>query len=85
MTKEEEMFIKKEDCKYFETLSKNLDEARRKKFLDILIKEGTKKTGEDISKVKVVGDEIFDVRGIDSKEFITRTMIKKAYKTAKEE
>jgi hypothetical protein len=46
---------------------------------------GSKRAGQDISKIKIVGDEIFDVQGIEPGEFITRTMIKKAYKEAKEE
>jgi hypothetical protein len=40
--------------------------------------------GDDISKIKIVGDEIFDVQGIEPGEFITRTMTNKAYKAAKE-
>jgi hypothetical protein len=79
------MYIKKGDFSYFETLNKDLDEGKRKKFLAVLLQGGARKTGEDITKIQVVGDEIFDERGIDPKEFITRTMIKHAYKTAKEE
>ena len=79
------MYIKKEDFGYFEGLHKSLDEARRKKFLDILLKAGSKKIGEDISKIQVVDDSIYDERGIEPGEFITRTMIKKAYKAVKEE
>lgn len=77
------MYIKKEDFKYFEGLYKGLDEERRKKFLDAIQKSGSKRTGTDITKIQVVGDEIFDERGIDPSEFITKTMIKKAYKAAK--
>ena len=77
------MYIKKEDFKYFEGLYKGLDEERRKKFLDAIQKSGSKRTGTDITKIQVVGDEIFDERGIDPSEFITKTMIKKAYKSAK--
>jgi hypothetical protein len=83
--KEGGLYIKKEDFNYFESLYKSLDEAKRKRFLDILVKVGSKRAGEDISKIKIVGDEIFDVQGIEPGEFITRTMIKKAYKEAKEE
>jgi hypothetical protein len=79
------MYIKKEDFNYFEGLYKSLDEAKRKKFLDALLKAGVKRSGGDISKIQVVGDEIFDERGIEPGEFIARTMIKKAYKAAKEE
>ena len=79
------MYIKKEDFKYFEELYKSLEETKRKKFLDILLKEIGKKAGEYVKKIQVVGDEIFDERGIEPHEFITRTMIKKAYKAAKAE
>ena len=79
------MYIRKEDFTYFEGLYKSLDGAKRKRFLEVLLKEGSKRTGEDIiSKIKIVGEEIFDVQGIEPGEFITRTMIKKAYKAAKE-
>jgi hypothetical protein len=70
------MYIKKEDFNYFEGLYKSLDEAKRKRFLDILVKAGSKRIGTDISKIQVVTDEIYDVRGIKHREFITRTLIK---------
>lgn len=79
------MYIKKEDFGYFEGLYKSLDEAKRKRFLELLLKEGSKRVGEDISKIQVVDDSIYDERGIEAGEFITRTMIKKAYKESKEE
>lgn len=79
------MYIKKEDFSYFEGLYKGLDEEKKKKFSALLLKAGSVRSGEDvINKIQVVYDEIFDVRGIDPTEFITRTMIKKAYKAAKE-
>ena len=79
------MYIKKEDFGYFEGLYKSLDEARRKRLLDILLKAGSKRIGEDISKIQVVDDSIYDEKGIEQGEMITRTMIKKAYKEAKGE
>jgi hypothetical protein len=80
------MYIKKEDFSYLEELYKSLDEGKRKGFLNIFLKAGSKRGGNtDIGKIQVVGDEIFDSRGIEPHEFITRTMIKKAYKEAKEE
>lgn len=79
------MYIKKEDFNYFEELYKSLEETKRQRFLDILLKEIGKRAGENIKKIQVVGDEIFNERGIEPHEFITRTMIKKAYKAAKEE
>lgn len=78
------MYIKKEDFGYLETLYKGIDGVNKKKFLDILLKSAGKKSGAEISNIKVVGDEIFDERGIEEGEMITRTMIKRAYKEAKE-
>ena len=78
------MYIKKEDFSYLEGLYRTLQEDKRKRFLDILLKTLGKKAGEDISKIKIIGDEIFDVQGIEPSEIITRTLIKKAYKEAKE-
>ncbi len=78
------MYIRKEDFSYFEGLYKSLDEEKSKKFLDILIKQVGKRSGTDVNKIQVVGDEIFDTRGIEPQEFVTRTMIKRAYKEAKE-
>lgn len=77
------MYIKKEDFGYFEGLYKSLDETKRKRFLDILLKAGSKRIGEDISRIQVVDDSIYDERGIEPGEMITRTMIKKAYKEAR--
>ncbi len=74
------MFIKKEDFNYFEGLYKGLDDLQQKKFLSELLKAGVKRSGESIAKIQLVGDEIFNERGIDPSEMITRTMIKKAYK-----
>jgi hypothetical protein len=75
------MFIKKEDFSYLEKLCHYLDEEGQKRFLMHLTKSLAAKTGEDILKtIKVVGDGIFDRQGVDSKEWVSRTMIKKAYK-----
>lgn len=79
------MYIKKEDLSYFENLSKSLDEEKRKIFLNIILKAVSKKIGAEVGKVSVVDDSIFDERGVEPQQFITRTMIKKAYKEAKEE
>lgn len=84
INEEKRMYIKKEDFSYLEGLYKTLQEDKRKKFLDVLLKAVEKKVGEDISKIKIIGDEIFDVQGIEPEEIITRTLIKKAYKEAKE-
>ena len=47
------------------------------------MKAGTDRTGQEVGKINVVDGSVFDERGIESKKFITRTMIKKAYKEAK--
>lgn len=79
------MYIKKEDFAYFEGLYNGLSELRRKKFLETLVKESSKKAGINISKIQIVGDEIFNEKSIEPDKIITRTAIKKAYKIAKEE
>ncbi len=78
------MYIKQEDFDYLQGLCKSLDEEKKSKLLTILRKAGSKKIGEEVGKINVVDDSIFDERGIEPGEFITRTMIKKAYKEAKE-
>ena len=78
------MFIREEDFSYFDRLYKSLDASQREKFLSVLLKASGERSGETVSKINVVGDEIFDSRGIEPREFITRTMIRKAYKAAKE-
>ena len=78
------MYTMKKDFAYLEGLHKSLDEVKQKKFMELLLKAGSKKVGEDVGKIKVVDDSLFDERGIEPQEFITRTMIKKAYKAAKE-
>ena len=84
------MYIRKEDFAYFESLCKSLqdqrkNDQRKERFLNILVKTGTDRTGQEVGKISVVDDSVFDERGIEPKELITRTMIKKAYKEAKGE
>lgn len=84
MNKSKPMFIKKEDYKYLEVLCQSLDGDTRERFLKILTKSASVRAGEDVlSKIRVVGDEIVGERGTDPSEWVTRTMIKKAYKEAK--
>lgn len=78
------MFIKKEDFAYLENLNKGLDEAGKKRFMEILRKSAASRAGEEVKKIQVVDDDIFDILAIEPVQFVTRTMIKKAYKTAKE-
>ncbi|MBI3391732.1 MAG: hypothetical protein HY039_00945 [Nitrospirae bacterium] len=79
------MYIAQEDFRYLETLMKGLDEETRRAFHDRLSREAAGKAGKmDIGKIKVVGEDIRDRQGIDPVEWMTRTMIKKAYREAKE-
>lgn len=77
------MYIKQEDFNYMEGLYRTLEGQNRRKFLDLIIKQQNEKAGEFADKVKVVGEDIFDKQAIDPGEFITRTAIKKAYKTVR--
>jgi hypothetical protein len=79
------MYIKKSDYRYFETLYNNLDKRRQRQFVKILQETAGEKAGEDIEVIRVVDDEGLDPEEFPADEFITRTMIKKAYKAAKEE
>ena len=79
------MFIKKEDFKYLEVLSQGLDVDTKKRFLKLLVQAASVKVGEDLlGKIKVVGDEIIGERVTEPSEWVTITMIKKAYKEAKQ-
>lgn len=79
------MFIKKDDFKYLETLCQGLDGETRKRFLKLLAQAASVRAGEDLlGKIKVVGDEIIGEQGTEPSEWVTRTMIKKAYKEAKQ-
>lgn len=79
------MFIKKEDFKYLETLCLGLDGETRKRFLKLLAQAASVRAGEDLlGKIKVVGDEIIGEQSTEPSEWVTRTMIKKAYKEAKQ-
>ena len=49
----------------------------KKYFWTSLVKAGTDRTAEEVGKINIVDDSVFDERGIEPKEFITRTMIKK--------
>ena len=80
------MYIKEQDFKYFENLSKELDEKKRERFKELLVEACSEKTGKrDIGKIKVINAIFLIQNEIDNCEIVTRTMIKKAYKTAKKE
>lgn len=78
------MYIKNEDFDYLKNLLNGLNEEVKKKFMSTLLKTGNERVGEEMKKIKVVGEDISDRQVIDQKEFITRTMIKKVYREAKE-
>jgi hypothetical protein len=78
------MYIKTEDHTYFMGLFNSLDEKGQQKLLSNLQKAGGERSGADVSKIRVVDDSIYNVQAVDPSELITRTMIKKAYKAAKE-
>ena len=49
------MYIKEQDFKYFENLSKELDEKNRERFKELLVEACSEKTGKrDIGKIKVI-------------------------------
>jgi hypothetical protein len=76
------MFITKEDFRYFERLHTGLKDLRGTRFLNILLKSGGRVNHPN--QFCVVEDDILDQRGIEPQELITRSMIKEAYKDAKE-
>lgn len=82
------MYIKKGDYQYLENLYKGLDDLRKKRFLEILLKAGAERIDrevKDISRITILNDDMSSKGEVEEKEIITRTMIKKAYKASKEE
>lgn len=79
------MFITPEDYRYLEGLHESLDAGRRERFMTSLLgKAAATEGGKQLhERIRIVGEEIYNERAVDSKEWITRTMIKKAYKEAK--
>ena len=55
------MFIRKQAFNHLGSLHTNLDEAKRKRFLVILLKAGSKGIEGDISRIKIVDVKVFDV------------------------
>jgi hypothetical protein len=75
------VFIKREDYTYLEGLYRTLTPAQQERFMASLLGKG--KTGDLAERVRIVGDEIYGEQGVDQKDWVTRTMIKKSYKEAK--
>lgn len=78
------MFIKNEDFDYLKKLMEGMNEERKKRLMETLVKMVGKRICAEVGKIKVVGDDIYDRQGVDPKDFITRTMIKKAFKEVKD-
>jgi len=76
------VFIKREDYAYLEGLYRTLAPAQQERFMTSLL--GKDRAGELAERVRIVGDEIYGEQGVDQKDWVTRTMIKKAYKDAKQ-
>jgi hypothetical protein len=76
------VFIKREDYTYLEGLYRTLGPAQQERFMTSLLGKG--RPGELSERIRIVGDEIYGEQGVDPKDWVTRTMIKKAYKDAKQ-
>lgn len=57
----------------------------QRRFMDIIRKKAVKRTGGRVEKIHIVDESIFDERGTESGECLTRTMIKKAFRVVKDE
>ena len=79
------MYIKKEDHGYFMGLFESLSEADKQKFLVVLGKTGEGRNGVAILRLRLSEYDSSDRQAIDLKEVITRTLLKKAYKSVKED
>ena len=79
------MLITREDYRYLEGLHDSLEPAQREIFMTLLLGKGRSdaQDGGLAGRVRIVGEEIYDEQGVEAKDWITRTMIKKAYKDAK--
>jgi Trp operon repressor len=76
------MFIKREDYQYLEGLCKSLSPSQQERLMTTLL--GKDRGGSLAERVRIVGEEIYDSQGVEQKDWITRTMIKKAFKDAKQ-
>lgn len=76
------MFIKREDYQYLEGLCKSLSAPQQERLMTALL--GKDRSGSLGERVRIVGEEIYDSQGVEQKDWITRTMIKKAFKDAKQ-
>lgn len=79
------MYIKRNDYSYFETLYNDLGKRSQRKFMKKLQETLEEKAKENIEVIRVVDDEGLDPDEFPEEKFITRTMIKKAYRAVKKE
>lgn len=79
------LFITREDYRYLEGLHESLTPPRRERLMALLLGKTKPEAGREglADRVRIVGEEIYNEQGVDPKEWLTRTMIKKAYKDAK--
>lgn len=77
------MYIKKEDFHYMENLYRTFNDSEKKRFLQTLLSAYRIKPEEFKGKIRIVEDDIFDIQGVEEGKFITRTAIKKAYRSVK--
>lgn len=75
------MKIRRKDYEYLENLAAGLDPAAREWLRANLVAEAAGRSGvKDFGKITIVEE---DVEAADPREWITRTVIQKAYKAAK--
>ena len=78
------MYIKKEDHGYFMGFFSSLDEKIQQNLMSNLREPGGERSGVAVLISEDTDHSIFNVPSIKQSELITRTMIRKAYKTVKE-
>ena len=86
MTIESRMFIKRNDYEYVVKLYESLDEETQKQFLSSFLKAVGARAGEDLRQaIRGVTEQIVNEQAIESKQWVTRTMIQKVYKEVKDQ
>ncbi|MFA5073081.1 MAG: hypothetical protein WC539_04205 [Nitrospirota bacterium] len=78
--------IKGTDYSYFEELVRRLDGLRQVKLLKAVRKMAGEKAVDKNQKIQIIPDDVYlGQLAVPENKFISRTMIKKAYKAVKEE
>lgn len=78
------MNITKKDYLYAEQLVRSLDEIGWSRFLGLLESADIGRDGSEVTKFTIVSDPIPERMALAPNDFVTRTMIKKAYQAAME-